>query len=308
MKEYELDLRVKMRQARQNYALYLFFLPCLIYYIVFHYAPMYGVQIAFKDFYAGKGILGSPWAGFKHFQRFFKSYQFWALLRNTIFLSIYRLVAQFPIPIMLALLINQHPSSRFRRVVQTVTYAPHFISVVVLVGMLNVFFSVRSGLVNQAIKTFSGEAIPFLTGPSYFRDLFVWSAIWQHVGWSTIIYLATLSSIDPQLHEAAIVDGATRLQRIRHIDIPGILPTATILLIMNLGRVMQIGFQKAFLMQNALNLETSEIIQTYVYKIGLLNAQFSFSAAVGLFNALINLFLLLSVNRIARKVGETSLW
>lgn len=303
-----MDLQYRLRRVRQNYALYLFFLPCLLYYVVFHYLPMYGVQIAFKDFIAVKGIGGSPWVGMKHFQRFFKSYQFWSLLWNTIFLSFYRITVAFPIPIIIALLINQHPSSRFRRVVQTVTYAPHFISVVVLVGMLNVFFSVRTGLANQAIRGLSGESIPFLTDPAWFRDLFVWSGIWQNAGWSTIIYLATLSSIDPQLHEAAIVDGASRFQRIWNIDVPGIIPTATILLIMNLGRVMQIGFEKAFLMQNSMNLSVSEIIQTYVYKVGLVNAQFSFSSAVGLFNAVINLVLLLSVNQIARKVGETSLW
>lgn len=297
-----------IKQMRENYILYLFILPCLLYYIIFHYAPMYGVQIAFKDFYAVQGIMGSPWAGLKHFRRFFNSYQFWELIWNTLAISFYRLAASFPIPVILALLINQHPSKGFRKTVQLVTYAPHFISMIVLVGMINVFFSVRSGIVNFAMGSIGLEHHDFLSDPRWFRDLFVWSAVWQNMGWGTIIYLATLSGIDPQLHEAAIVDGANRYQRIWHIDIPGILPTVTILLIMNLGRVMNVGFQKAFLMQNPLNIEVSEIIATYVYKVGLLNAQYSFSTAVGLFNSLINLILLLTVNRISRAVGQSSLW
>ena len=298
----------RIRRITENYVLYLFLLPCLLYFIIFHYGPMYGIQIAFKDFIASRGITGSPWAGFKHFERFFKSYLFWTLIRNTLAISIYRLAASFPIPIILALMINQHQSVGFKKTVQLVTYAPHFISMVVLVGMINIFFSIRTGLVNMALKGMGFEAISFLSEPGWFRDLFVWSAVWQNAGWSTIIYLASLASIDPQLHEAAIVDGASRIQRIWHIDLPGILPTIMILLILNLGRVMNVGFQKAYLMQNALNLETSEVIATYVYKVGLLNAQFSFSAAVGVFNAVINLVLLLSVNKIAKVAGQSSLW
>jgi putative aldouronate transport system permease protein len=298
----------RAKRIGANYELYLFFLPTLIYFLLFHYGPMYGVQIAFKDFIAVKGITGSPWTGLKHFRRFFNSFQFWILLRNTVFLSFYQLAAGFPIPILLALLLNQVKISWFKRTVQTVTYAPHFISVVVMVGMLNVFLSVRSGLFNHFIRALGGEAVYFMAKPELFRDIYVWSGVWQNAGWGTIIYLAALSGIDPQLHEAAIVDGATKLQRIRHIDIPGIIPTAIVLLILNMGRVMRLGFEKAFLMQNPLNVDTSEIIPTYVYKVGLLSAQYSFSAAVGLFNSIINLTLLVAVNRLARKFGETSLW
>jgi putative aldouronate transport system permease protein len=292
----------------RNYELYLFFAPTLAYFLVFHYGPMYGVQIAFKDFVAARGIVGSPWVGFEHFERFFNSFQFWALLRNTLVLSIYQLVATFPIPVALALMLNHLTRQGFKRVVQTVTYAPHFISVVVLVGMLHAFLSPRSGIVNHAVVLLGGEPVMFMARASWFRHIYVWSTVWQQSGWATIIYLAALAGISPDLHEAAIVDGATKIQRILHIDIPGIVPTATILLILNVGRLMQLGFEKAFLMQSPLNLETSEIIQTYVYKVGLLGAQYSFSAAVGLFNSAINLLLLLSVNRLAKSAGQTALW
>ena len=298
----------RVRKAAKNYELYLFFLPTLLYFIIFHYGPMYGVQIAFKDFMAGLGILGSPWVGFEHFQRFFNSFRFWELLRNTLVLSVYQLAAGFPLPIILALMLNQVPSRGFKKLVQTVTYAPHFISVVVVVGMLFVFLSPRAGVVNHIIDFLGGNRVLFMGRAEWFRHLYVWSGVWQRTGWGAVIYLAALASIPPDLHEAAIVDGATKLQRIWHVDIPGIVPTAVILLILNVGQVMQVGFQKAYLMQTPLNLETSEIIATYVYKVGLLGAQFSFSAAVGLFNAVINLTLLVTVNWIAKRVGETSLW
>ena len=302
-------LRAERRKSIfRNYELYLFLLPTFLYFLVFHYGPMYGVQIAFKNFTASRGIWGSPWVGFAHFQRFFSSYQFWSLLRNTLGISLYSLIAGFPVPIILALLLNQIPGKRFRRTVQTITYAPNFISVVVIVGMLLVFLSPRGGLINAIIELFGGTSIYFMARPEWFQTIYVLSGIWQGAGFGSIIYLAALSSIDPQLHEAAIVDGATKLQRIRHIDIPGIVPTAVILLILNTGTIMNVGFEKAFLMQTPLNLETSEIISTYVYKVGLVNAQFSFSSAVGLFRAAINLTLIVAVNRFARTVGETALW
>ena len=296
------------KQLIANYDLYLFLLPTLIFFIIFHYGPMYGIQIAFKDFFAVKGILGSPWVGFKHFIRFFNSFQFWTLLRNTIFLSFYQLLAGFPIPILLALMLNNVTCVPFKKVVQMVTYAPHFISVVVMVGMLNVFLSPNTGILNFIIQAFGGEPVYFMSKPGMFRDIYVWSGVWQTAGWSTIVYMAALAGIDQQLHEAATVDGANKLQRIWHIDVPGILPTAIVLLILNMGRVMRLGFEKALLMQNPLNIDTSEIITTYVYKVGLLGAQFSFSTAVGLFNSVINLVLLLLVNKMARKFSETSLW
>jgi putative aldouronate transport system permease protein len=298
----------KVRGVFRNYELYLFLLPATVYFAIFHYGPMYGVQIAFREFTATGGITGSEWVGLAQFQRFFRSYQFWNLLRNTVVLSFYQLAASFPIPIIMALLLNHVRRTGFKRLVQTVTYAPHFISVVVLVGMLHVFLSPSSGLVNHAIRALGGEPVMFMAKASWFRHVYVWSAVWQHSGWATIIYLATLASVPPDLHEAAIVDGATIFQRVRHVDIPGITPTVVILLILNVGRVMQLGFEKAFLMQSPLNLATSEIIQTYVYKVGLLGAQYSFSAAVGLFNTLVSLALLLAVNRLAKALGQGGLF
>jgi len=292
----------------KNYELYIFILPAFLYFIIFHYAPMYGVQIAFKDYIATKGIMKSPWVGFKHFKYFFDSYYFGILLKNTIGISIYSLAVGFPIPIVLALLLNELKSERFKKVVQNVTYVPHFISTVVMVGMIVSFLSPNSGVINQIIKAFGGEPIYFMTRSDLFKSIYVWSGIWQNAGWSSIIYLAALSGIDMELHEAAIVDGATRLQRIRHINIPGIMPTVVVLLILNCGSIMNVGFEKIFLMQNSLNMESSDVISTYVYRRGLLNAQYSFSSAVGLFNSVINFTLLVIVNRISKSVNETSLW
>jgi len=297
-----------LKRIIKNYELYIFILPAFLYFIIFHYAPMYGVQIAFKDYIATKGIIGSPWAGFKHFNYFFKSYYFGVLMKNTIGISLYSLAVGFPIPIILALLLNELKYERFKKLVQNVTYAPHFISTVVMVGMIVSFLSPESGIVNQVIKAFGGEPIYFMTRSDLFKSIYVWSGIWQNAGWSSIIYLAALSSIDMELHEAAIVDGATRLQRIRHINIPGIMPTVVVLLILNSGSIMNVGFEKIFLMQNSLNLESSDVISTYVYRRGLLNAQYSFSSAVGLFNSVINFMLLVIVNKISKSVNETSLW
>jgi len=288
--------------------LYLFVLPVVVYYFIFHYIPIYGVQIAFKNFIAIKGIMGSPWVGFIHFTRFFNSYHFWTLIGNTLGISAYQLLAGFPVPIILALMLNYVHRASFKRFVQTVTYAPHFISTVVLVGMIMIFLSPRNGLVNTFIKGVGFEPIFFMGEPGWFKSLYVWSGVWQNAGWGSIIYIATLAGVNPELYEAAIVDGASKFQRILFIDIPSIIPTATILLILNLGRIMSVGFEKVFLMQNDLNLESSEIIATYVYKTGLLGAQFSFSSAVGLFNNLINFLLLVFVNRMARKYSSTSLW
>lgn len=292
----------------KDYQLYLLALPAVVYFFIFNYVPMYGIQIAFKNFMPVKGIWGSPWVGFKQFERFFSSYQFWQLIKNTIGLSFYELIAGFPVPIILALLINQTRNKKFKKVVQTVTYAPHFISVVVLVGMVSIFLSPRNGLINNIIRLFGGEPIFFMGEPGMFKSLFVFSGIWQNAGWGTIIYLAALAGVSPELYEAAKVDGATKLQIIRHVDIPGIIPTAVTLLIMNAGHIMSVGFQKVYLMQNPLNLISSEIISTYVYKVGLIQSQYSYSAAIGLFNSIINLILLISVNKISKKLSETSLW
>ena len=296
------------KKIKRNYELYLFILPALIYFLLFHYGPLYGLQIAFKDFNAVKGIWGSPWVGLKHLNYFFKSYYFWLLLKNTLFISLYSLIAGFPIPILLALMLNEVKNNRFKKFVQNITYAPHFISMVVMVGMVLAFLSPSTGIINVFVKYFGGEPIAFMTKTSMFRNIYVWSGIWQSAGYGSIIYLAALSGIDPQLHEAAVVDGATRFQRILHINIPGILPTMIILLILNCGSVMNVGFEKIFLMQNSLNMEVSDVISTYVYRMGLQNAQYSFSAVVGLFNSVINFTLLVLVNSLSRRLKQTSLW
>lgn len=296
------------RLIRKNWDLYFLLVPVIAYYIIFHYIPMYGVQIAFKDFISSKGITDSPWVGFKHFERFFNSYYFERLIRNTLEIGLYELLVGFPVPILLALLINEVSSKRFRKTVQTVTYAPHFLSTVVLVGMLFIFLDPKTGFLNMFITMFGGDSVSFMTEPGWFKTIYVFSGVWQQMGWSSIIYLAALTGIDPQLHEAAKVDGASRLKRIWHINIPGIMPTIIILLIMNVGSIMAVGFEKVFLMQNELNRESSDVIATYVYRSGIIGAQYSFSAAVGLFNSIINFILLVSVNFIARRVGQTSLW
>ncbi|TXK76632.1 sugar ABC transporter permease [Paenibacillus sp. N3.4] len=293
---------------RKHWDLYALLLPVIIYFIIFHYIPMYGVQIAFKEFIASKGINGSPWVGFQHFERFFDGFYFWRVIRNTLGIGLYELIVGFPVPIILALLINEVQSKSFKKTVQTVTYAPHFLSTVVMVGMLLIFLSPRYGIVNTLIEWFGGDQIAFLTEPGWFKTVYVFSGVWQQMGWSSIIYLAALTGIDPQQHEAAKVDGASRLQRIWHVNLPGILPTIIILLILNVGSILAVGFEKVFLLQNPLNMEASDIISTYVYRSGILEAQYSFSAAVGLFNSVINFFMLVTVNFIARKAGETSLW
>lgn len=299
---------IKKSSFQKDWQLYLMCLVPVTYFIVFHYIPMYGVQIAFKDFYASKGIWGSEWAGLKYFTRFFQSYQFGPLIKNTLMLSFMQIAFGFPIPIFLAILLNQMKNSKARKFVQTVTYCPHFISIVVLTGMMYIFLSPRTGLINNLITALGGESKFFLGDPKWFRPVFVLSGIWQNAGWSAIIYIAALAGIGTDLYEAARIDGASKWQLVRHIDLPGILPTATMMLILEMGKIMNIGFQKAYLMQNGLNISASEIIPTYIYKIGLIDAQYSYSAAISLFNNLINIILLVTVNKIAQKTSENSLW
>ncbi|GIP32124.1 sugar ABC transporter permease [Paenibacillus sp. J2TS4] len=296
------------KRIRKNWDLYLLLAPVIAFFILFEYVPMYGVQIAFKNFIATKGIWGSPWVGFQHFERFFQSYYFWRLLKNTLGIGLYQLFVGFPVPIILALMINEVRSRTFSRFVQTVTYAPHFLSTVVMVGMILIFLSPQTGLINLVIIWFRGEPVEFLTEPAWFKSVYVLSGVWQQMGWSSIIYLAALTGIDPQLHEAARVDGASRWQRIWHINLPGIVPTITILLILNMGSLLSVGFEKVFLMQNSLNMPASDVIATHVYRKGIIDGQYSYSAAVGLFNSVVNFILLVIVNRIARKVNDTSLW
>lgn len=298
--------RIKKSFLR-NWQLYVFLLPAVLYFVIFHYVPMYGVQIAFKDFFATDGIWGSPWAGFTHFERFFNSYYFWRLLKNTLILSSYQLIL-FPLPIILALSLNEVRNGPFKKWTQTLTYAPHFISVVVVVGMIVIFLDPTTGLVNRLITAFGGEEVQFLTSPRWFRHVFTWSGVWQSLGWGSIIYLAALSGVNPELHEAAEVDGATRMQRILHINIPSILPTIVVLFILNIGSFMTIGFEKVLLMQNDLNAPTSDVIQTFVYQTGLLKGQYSFAAAIGLFDSVINITLLIVFNHVARKTTDSSLW
>lgn len=295
------------KSVTKNWQLYVLISPVILYFLIFHYFPLYGLQIAFKDFIASKGIIGSPWVGLKHFERFFDSYYFWRLIKNTVGIGVFTLVVSFPIPIILALLLNEVKSLRYKKFVQTVIYAPHFLSTVVVVGMLLLFLK-TDGLVNNVIQVFGGTPIDFISEPGWFKSLYVFSDVWQTMGWSSIIYIAALAAVDPAQHEAAMIDGASRLQRIFHINIPAIMPTIVILFILNAGSVMAVGFEKVYLMQNSLNMSTSDVISTFVYRSGILEAQYSFSAAVGLFNSIINFILLIMVNQIAKKVNETSLW
>ncbi len=246
--------------------------------------------------------------GLRHFTRFFNSFYFWRLIRNTLGIGLYELIVGFPIPIILALSINEVKSERFKRLVQNVTYAPHFLSTVVVVGMLFLFLNPNYGVINNIIVLFGGEPVFFMTEPKWFKTIYVFSGVWKSMGWSSIIYLAALSGVDPELHDAAKVDGATQFQRIRHINFPAILPTIVTLLILNVGRILSVGFEKVYLMQNPLNLEASDVISTHVYRTGLQGAQYSYSAAVGLFNSVVNFIMLVTVNRLARKLNETSLW
>lgn len=296
-----------MRILKRNWVCYLFILPMLIYVIIFNYIPMYGIQLAFKDYRVADGILGSAWVGLKHFKTFFESYQFKDLLWNTLSLSLYSLIAGFPMPIIFALLLNYITNVKLKKVVQMVTYAPHFISTVVYCGMILIFLS-SDGVINQLLKLIGIDSVAFLTNPSNFRHIYVWSGVLQNIGWGSIMYISVLTSVDPTLHEAATVDGATRFQRLLHIDLPAIVPTMVIMLIMRAGEIMDLGFEKAFLLQNNINLDYSEIIATYVYEIGIQGGQFSYSSAIGLFNNVINMVLLVVVNKIAKKVSDVSLW
>jgi len=278
--------------------------------LVFMYYPMYGAQIAFRDFLPGRTILGSEWVGLTNFTRFFNSPMFERLLRNTIGLSFYSLLVGFPIPILIALSLNQLRTGFFKRSVQMISYAPYFISTVVMVGLILQFLDLRRGPINLLFQALGLDTIHFMGIADMFPDIYVWSGVWQNSGFNTVIYMAALSTIDPALHEAALVDGANRLQRIWHIDIPGIIPITLTLLILNMGQLLNVGFEKAFLLQNPLNLKTSEVISTYVYKVGLVGgvSNFSYAAAIGLFNSVLGLLLLLAANQLSKKFSETSLF
>jgi putative aldouronate transport system permease protein len=296
-----------LRRVRRHAQLLLFLAPALLYFAVFHLYPLYGLQLAFKDYRVTEGIWGSPWVGLAHFERLFSSYSFPALVRNTALLSLYQL-ALFPLPVVTALALHEVRHGALKRTAQTVLLAPHFISVVVLVGMLLSFLHPTTGVVNHLLRSLGGTPIAFMTEPGWFRTVWVLSGEWQGLGWGAIVYLAALASVDPQLHEAAVIDGASRLQRVWHINLPSLVPTLVVLLLLQLAGTMSVGFEKVYLMQNPLNLEVSEVLQTYVYKAGLLGAQIGFGTAVGLFNALVNLALLLGFNGLARRVAGVGLW
>lgn len=298
------------RRVAAGWQLYVMLALPLAYVVIFLYWPLYGLQIAFKNFSVARGILGSPWVGLKHFQTFINSYQFWPIIQNTVILNVYELLALFPLPIVLALLLNVVRSKLYSRGVQLITYAPHFISTVIVVGIMVMLLDPGSGVVNQLITFLGGQPIDFLGNPSYFRHVYVWSGAWQTLGYSAIIYLAALSGIDPALHEAAKVDGASIMRRIWHIDLPGILPVTITLLILNMGSILSTGFEKVLLMQNPLNLRVSQVIDTYVYDVGLRSSipQFSYAAAIGLFKSVIALILILLANWLARRVAKQSLF
>lgn len=299
-----------LKCLKRDWRLYAFLLIPVVYIIIFAYVPMLGIQIAFKKYTVAGGIWGSKWVGLKNFIKFFNSYQFERVIVNTLRLSLYSIVFGFPIPILFALLINTINNQQFKKVTQTIVNLPHFISVVVLVAMVNQVFGSRTGLYGIIGYALTGDYPPDLFfSAENFQHLYIWSGVWQNFGWNAIIYVAALAGVSPDLHEAAQIDGASRVQRIIHVDFPSILPTIVIMLILRMGSVMSIGFEKVFLMQNNLNLARSEIISTYVYKEGLTGkTDFSYSTAINLFNSVVNMILIVSVNFIARKVGETSLW
>lgn len=301
-------MSIAVRMVKKNWQLYLIILPSLLYLLIFKYVPMAGVQIAFKNYVVTKGIWGSDWIGFKHFIEFFRLPIFWRIIKNTALLSLYSLVVGFPAPIILALALNELRNGVFKRAVQLVTFAPYFISTVIMVSIIMLFLSPQLGFVHLLADKFGFPAENIMSKPEYFKTVYVLSDVWQFTGYASVIYIAALAGVDPHLYEAAKVDGASRFQRMIHIDLPSLMPTAVILLILNAGQIMNVGFEKVYLMQNAINVGASEVISTYVYKMGLVGANFSFSAAVGLFNAVVNLLLLIIVNYVARKNSETSLW
>lgn len=295
-------------KCRARWQLFLFLLPAVMIILLFNYWPMLGVQIAFRNYQPKAGIWNSPWVGLKHFAKFFSSYQFGRVLGNTLALSLYSMAVNFPLAIIVALAINLVRNARFKKTVQTISYMPHFISTVVLVGMINQMFSPVVGLYGNIFRMLYGSGYPpdIMTREATFRHLYVWSGVWQNLGWNTIIYIAALSSVDPELHEAAQLDGASRWKRVLFIDFPVLLPTAAIMLILNAGGIMSVGFEKVYLMQNNANLAASEVIATYIYKTGMSRGttQFSYATAIGMFNSVVNCLMLLMFNKLADRIGD----
>ncbi len=293
---------------KRDYQLWLMILPAIICVIIFNYIPMYGIQLAFREYNFAAGLTGGEWVGLKYFYQFIESHMFGDLIRNTLLISLATIIVGFPAPIILALLINQITFKRAKRVLQTTVYLPHFISIVVLVGLLNVLLSPNTGIIGHFLNVVGLGNVNLLASVNAFIPVYVLSDVWQHVGWNSIIYLAALAGVDPQLYDSAKIDGASRWQIIRNVEIPAIIPTIIILLILNMGTIISTGFEKIYLMQNTLNLPISEVIETYVYKVGIMSNQFSYAAAIGLFNTLINFSLLVMVNYIAKRTSKISLW
>lgn len=293
---------------KSKWQLLVMFAVPLIWYIIFCYIPMYGIQLAFRDYNPRLGYLGSPFVGLQWFRQFFSSYYWMDIIWNTFSISLYSIVIGFPVPIILAIIINELPGKKFKKILQNITYIPHFISVVVLCGMLYLFLSPQYGILNTILGAFGAEPIGFLESSKYFKGVYVLSEVWQESGWSSIIYIAALAGIDPALYEAAKIDGAGRIKRIIHISLPGITPTIVTLLILKIGQIMSIGFEKAYLLQNDLNLKSSEIISTLVYKQGILQGNIGYATAVGLMNSCLNLLLIILANKFCKKFFDTSLW
>lgn len=301
-------MKIFVKDIMKSKYLYILFLPTILYFFIFAYMPLYGLIIAFKSYNPYQGILKSPWVGMQYFKDFLNSIYFWRLITNTITINLYDLAVGFPAPIILALMINEVKNNVYKRTVQTIIYLPHFISVVVLAGMMVSFLSPSSGIINMFIKALGGNPVHFLAEPGWFKSVYVWSGVWQGAGWGSIIYLASLAGIDIELYEAATVDGANGWHKLKYITIPGIIPTIIIMLILRIGSLFSIGFEKIILLYNPLTYKTADVISTYVYRRGILGADFSYSTAIGLFNAVINFIMLVLFNKFSRKISETSLW
>jgi putative aldouronate transport system permease protein len=301
-------LKNTMKRISKCYQLYLLIIPALLYIIIYHYIPMYGVQIAFKDFRTSLGIAKSPWVGFVHFIRFLNYSESWRIIRNTLGISLYSLAVCFPAPIILAIMVNEVRSKFFKKTVQMITYIPHFISTVVICGMIILFLNSDYGIINNFIVLFGGERRSFIIEPQWFKTIYVISDMWQQTGWASIIYIAVLSNVDMELVEATKIDGANRLQKIWHLDISSIAPTIVLLLILRMGTLLSVGFEKVFLLQNPLNMTESDIISTYIYRIGLIGGQYSYTSAIGLLNNVINFIILVTVNYLARRISDYSVF
>ncbi|OAS14746.1 ABC transporter permease [Paenibacillus oryzisoli] len=293
---------------QNNWDYLIFVIPVVLYFLIFCYGPMYGVQLAFKRFNPILGIMDSPWIGFDNFERLFNSFQFYRIVKNTLVINLFKTLISFPIPIMLALMFNEMRKERLKKTLQTITYAPYFISTVVFVGIINLFLGGENGYLNHLLGMIGIDAIPFLTSPDYFPGVYIGSDIWRNSGWNSIIFIAALAAVDPQLHESAQIDGASRWKRMIHVNLPCIMPVIVIQFILLMGKMMTLSYERILLMQNSLNMETSEVISTYAYKTGLINMDYGFSTAVGLFNNVINIVLLLAANKIAKRYSSSSLF